>query len=104
MTGDSPSTSELIASKNATATNDDSLTLTAVIKESSSSASFARYNGFLNGLIKDAGLNGNDPSLMAASLEGARQMAQMMSASVRNRLGQLSTAFFQQVLESRMYI
>ncbi len=52
--------------------------------------SFAGYNGSLSESMKDAGLDGNDPSLMAASLEGARQMAQMMSASVQNRLGQLA--------------
>ena len=128
--GDSSPTTELAASENATATDDDSLTSTAVIKASSSSAvfeafgnatrqnlvrlyletdrqmrywrlmavmgvlswfeSFAGYNGSLSESMKDAGLDGNDPSLMAASLEGARQMAQMMSASVQNRLGQLA--------------
>ncbi len=50
----------------------------------------AGYNGSFSESMKDAALDGgNDPSLMAASLEGARQMAQMMSATVQNRFGQL---------------
>lgn len=52
---------------------------------------FTSYIGSFSESMKDADKKEeNDPSLMTASLEGARQIAQMMSGRVLNRLGQMA--------------